>query len=305
MLRRCLVAGVFATTMAILSAACSATGHGTPATDESAISLSALASSMAAVETAAYEISIAGDGEEIFSFDGVIDWPAQAWTVRADISPILPFTSGDATYDMIRQNDTVYAEAPFLRLLGVERDWISIDVTKSPDPAGPAGLITDPADVLDRLARYSAGVERTETASLDGISTVVYRSELEAAKIVGENTAIGEIVGELKIPVSIFVDSDNRIRRTTFELDMAEYREELQRGRYVGAEHVVVTFDYSKFGEPAHIEIPEPANVVDLTRLVEDGVAALEEMGIRVKGGLDELASMLDKLRQDWQSATG
>jgi hypothetical protein len=163
------------------------------------------------------------------------------------------------------------------------KSWIVADTGTSGDLAasglgsllsGPiAGGNDDPADLLASLTAISGSVTKRGTATIRGVPVTEYRVTIDlakaAARVPGWEQAsfkgFAQSLGTGTIPVDVWVDSQNLVRRMQEALHMPG-----ETGTPAGTV-VTQTTDFYDFGVPVRVSAPPAAAVASVSQLITDG----------------------------------
>lgn len=263
-------------------------------------SLTQVANSSASTDTAkfalTFEMSLPG-ADKALSFDaeGGFDTPAKRSQMTIDLSSLAAlmkqfgsslggkFTGdlGDASdwkLEAITDGDVVYLQFPLIaKELPDGKTWVkgsAEDFSKS-DTSGldQFGSLSgmDPRDVFGFLKAVSGSIEAVGSEEVRGVATSHYRATLDPAKLTElvpaeQREALGGVddaarqAGIAELPLDVWVDAENRIRRLSIELDakMPGSDESLQ------ASFVIELYDY---GTPLELELPPADQVADAATL--------------------------------------
>jgi hypothetical protein len=139
---------------------------------------------------------------------------------------------------------------------------------------GPLGAGNgDPADLLASLTAISGSVTKQGTTTIRGVPVTEYRVNIDLAKAAArvpawERTSFKEFaqsLGSGTIPVDVWVDSNNLVRRIREALHMPS-----EPGTPAGTV-VTQTTDFYDFGVPVRVYAPPAAEVASLPQLITDG----------------------------------
>jgi hypothetical protein len=142
--------------------------------------------------------------------------------------------------------------------------------------SGPLGAGNgDPADLLASLTAISGSVTKQGTATIRGVPVTGYRVTIDlakaAAKVPGWERAsfkeFAQSLGAGTIPVDVWVDSQNLVRRMREALPMPS-----GLGAPAGA-LVTQTTDFYDFGVPVRVSAPPAGEVASLPQLIAGGPA--------------------------------
>ena len=139
-------------------------------------------------------------------------------------------------------------------------------------PGLPGAGNGNPADLLASLTAISGSVKKQGTATIGGVPVTQYRVKIDLAKAAArlpdwERSSFQEFtqgLGASTIPVDVWVDSHNLVRRM---------REALPMPSDPGAPKDTVltqTTDFYDFGVPVRVSAPPAAQVASLSQLITD-----------------------------------
>jgi len=226
-------------------------------------------------------MSVAAAGENL-SFSGEADIDNEH--KRVDMTMDLGMLGGEM--QLLMDGGVVYMRSPAFQDAGTE--WVSMDPSKM-DPAAAAQFggfgtgTTDPSAYVGLFAGVF-DVKASGEQDLNGVSTTRYVGTIDLKKVlkgfsdvVGEDAdkatrkQLKEVVKQFealgideKIPFEIWIDGEGLPRRQRITMDF---------GKLVpGAEDasMEMTVDFSDFGKPVHITIPDPSEVTDMTGALAD-----------------------------------
>ena len=228
-----------------------------------------------------FKMSVSGAGESL-SFSGEADVDNEH--KRVDMTMDLGMLGGEM--EILMDDGVMYMRSPVFQDAGT--DWVSMDPSKmdpaaagqfggfgtgTTDPSALVGLFAGVFDVTVSGEQEIKGVPTTHYVGtidlkkvLEGFSDVVgkdadaaTKEQLKAAVTQFESLGIDE-----KIPFEIWIDAEGLPRRQRITMDF---------GKLVpGAEdaNMEMTIDFSDFGKPVHITIPDPSEVTDMTGALGD-----------------------------------
>ena len=230
-----------------------------------------------------------GEGFDL-SMSGAYDLDADAFDMAVDLSGISALVAAEASPSEAEMLGAMLAEPIQLRSIG-ETAWVHLGafgamfgvVAADGDPAwieteaeeaasmttqlgvdGPAS----PIDLLEALTELDATVTEIGSATIRGTETTHYLVSIDldaaAASLPAEQRAELEaelpdgIAGEL--PIELWMDDDDRLRRLVVELDDFESLGLGQDMDDVGS--MLIEFEVYDIGEPVTIERPPAGEVV-------------------------------------------
>jgi hypothetical protein len=225
-------------------------------------------------------------GSERFTFSGQADVDSERQ--RASMSMDLGMLGG--SMDMIVDGGTIYMRSPMFSDVGTE--WVSFDAEAVGAATGSSlgGLGTGSMDPSAYAALFAGAVHVAErgTEEIDGVTTTHYVGTIDLAKAIGGiDDVIGkdagrDLVKQLeeamdqlggmgldRIPFEAWIDGAGRLRRERITMDLGS----MIPG--AGDASMDMTADFSKYGEPIHIDIPARSEVTDMT----DAMAGLDRSG--------------------------
>jgi hypothetical protein len=221
-------------------------------------------------------MSISAAGEDL-SFSGEADIDNEH--KRIEMTMDMGMLGGEM--QIVMDHGVLYMRSPMFQDAGT--DWVSMDPSKmdpaaaaqfggfgagTTDPSAYVGLFAGVFDVKVSGDQEIKGVPTTHYVGtidlkkvLKGFSDVVgedadaaTRKQLKAAVKQFESLGIDE-----KIPFEIWIDGEGLPRRQLITMDFGKL--------LPGAEEasMEMTVDFSDFGKPVDIQIPDPSEVTDMT----------------------------------------
>jgi hypothetical protein len=203
---------------------------------------------------------------------------------RVDMKMDLGMLGGEM--EILMDGGVMYMRSPMFQDAGT--DWVSMDPSKM-DPAAAAQFggfgagTTDPSAFVGLFAGVF-DVKVSGEEELNGVPTTHYVGTIDLKKVLkGFSDVVGkdadaatkkqlkaavkqfESLGiDEKIPFEIWIDAEGLPRRQRITMDF---------GKLVpGAEEasMEMTVDFSDFGKPVDIQIPDPSDVTDMTGALGD-----------------------------------
>jgi hypothetical protein len=204
---------------------------------------------------------------------------------RVDMTMDLGMLGGEM--EILMDGGVMYMRAPMFQDAGT--DWVSMDPSKM-DPAAAAQFggfgagTTDPSAYVGLFAGVF-DVKVSGTQELKGVPTTRYVGTIDLKKVLkGFADVVGKDVDaatkkqlkaavkqfeslgiDEKIPFEIWIDAEGLPRRQRITMDF---------GKLIpGAEEasMEMTVDFSDFGKPVDIQIPDPSEVTDMTGALAGG----------------------------------
>jgi hypothetical protein len=156
------------------------------------------------------------------------------------------------------------------------KSWISLSTGTSDgldsSLSGPFGG-TDPADLLASLTAVSASVTSLGPTTIRGVKVAGFRVDIDPAKAAArlpsrERAGFREFIGSLgsgPIPVDVWVDSQNLVRRVKLSLHLPD-----GEGALAKTQMVEVT-DFYDFGVPVRVSPPPASQIGSMSQLIKSG----------------------------------
>lgn len=156
------------------------------------------------------------------------------------------------------------------------KSWISLGTGTSDgldsSMFGPFGG-TDPADLLASLTAVSASVTSLGPTTIRGVKVTGFRVDIDPAKAAAqapsrERAGFREFIGTLgsgPIPVDVWVDSQNLVRRVKLSLHLPD-------GEGAPAKtQMVEVADFYDFGVPVRVSPPPASQTASMPQLMKSG----------------------------------
>jgi len=242
------------------------------------------------------EMTIPGADEALaFSAEGGFDTPAKRAHLTFDLSSIADLVKsfgagfgGTVTGDLgspedwklevIQDGDIAYIHFPLIaKDLPAGKTWIKGDAKDlSQADAGQMSQFgslagTDPRDVFGLLKAVSGSIEAVGSEKIRGAETSHYRATIDLAKVEqlvpeAQRESLGGIdqtakqAGLTELPLDIWIDADQRVRKLSIDLDAKQPGTEAS----LKAAVVVELYDY---GTPLELDLPPADQVADAATL--------------------------------------
>ncbi len=158
------------------------------------------------------------------------------------------------------------------------KEWVRLDLEKAASLQGLdleqlEGFAkgSDPRQMLDFLRSVSSEVTRIGTEEVRGVETTHYfavvdfrKALADLARTSGEQslfTQFGGFTGALQnLPVDVWVDADNLVRRMNMDLSFAVPGQ--------GEAKASVAMELFDYGQPVSVDVPSASDTVDVSSLV-------------------------------------
>jgi len=247
--------------------------------------IAASSDATAAERTARFVASIDstdGDDRVQVTAEGAVDLQTQNLSLRMDLAGSLGLGSSDAGDSGAGRAEVRVVDGVFYMDLGDLGDeaeeltdgkrWLKLDFS------GLAGMLGDdavssessnPVDGLEALRSVSSDVTEVGTETLRGVETTHYRATIDLAKALADAPAgardgardLLERAGTPTIPVDVWLDAQDRVRKYTMQVDGAAFGSE--------SSSVAVTYEFYDFGAPVDVSAPPADEVADLGSMFE------------------------------------
>jgi hypothetical protein len=242
------------------------------------------------------EMTIPGADKALaFSAVGGFDTPAKRAHMTFDLSAIAELVKsfgagfgGTVTGDLgspedwklevIQDGDTAYIHFPLIAkdlpsgktwIKGDAKDLSQADTGQMSQFGSLAG--TDPRDVFGLLKAVSGSIEAVGREKIRGVETSHYRATIDLAKVEqlvpeAQRKSLGGIdqsakqAGLTELPLDIWIDADQRVRKLSIDLDAKQPGTEAS----LKAAVVVELYDY---GTPLELDLPPADQVADAATL--------------------------------------
>jgi hypothetical protein len=227
-----------------------------------------------------FATSITGAGRTLHMNGlGTVDFQGQAASMTFDVGDLLrgsglPASAGEQ-WTIVTQGLVMYMHAPTLaQQLPGGKEWLKVDVqalAKSHNvDLGQFRQLTqnDPTQMLAYLRAISGKVDKIGTEDVRGVETTHYRAKVDLDKVAAQAPAnlrktfrasiqsLKQGLGTDTIPVDVWVDGDNLVRRLAEHLPVA------------GGGKIDFSVDFYDFGAPVSISPPPASETLDLGQVL-------------------------------------
>jgi LppX_LprAFG lipoprotein len=166
---------------------------------------------------------------------------------------------GSSSIHEVMKDWTIYMSSPlFSRFLPDGKTWMSLDMKKATKAFGvdiTSMSSQSPAQTLEQL-RKSGSVARVGRARIDGAVTTHYRATVDLSKVPNGDKIV-KLTGVRSEPVEVWVDRGGLLRRVQIA-----YSAPAQGS-------VRMQMDFSHYGEPMYVQVPDDAVTFDATKATE------------------------------------
>jgi hypothetical protein len=212
--------------------------------------------------TFAYEIGIQstiGSVDNTVALTGEVDAKTKRSAAHFDIAGM--------ALEMVSDGTTLYLRLPEeARAATGGKPWTKLDLNAIAPGLGALSGDPNPMQSFDQLRKAGTEVEEVGEEEVRGTETTHFRTVLDLTSSLDQlgGAALGDQAEPLRkqlaaVPVDVWLDGDDRIRRQRTTLDLSLPGVPGATGTKVTT--TVEAFDY---GKPVTIEVPEPEDVSDL-----------------------------------------
>ena len=207
------------------------------------------------------EMQMPGTGAPfVMTGSGVEDAKAQ----RAQLTMQVP---GAGELEAVSDGLTMYFRSDMFGSALGGKEWMKLDARRTNESLGvdspPLGQMGQTgADQLKLLEQVSGGVTDEGREQVVGVDATHYSATIDLRNYPGQDLQkLIDVTGQSEIPVNVWIDDDQRVRRVEMELKFAPE---------MGPVKMIV--EYVRFGVPVDIDIPDDDEVFDATDLAIQGL---------------------------------
>jgi hypothetical protein len=180
------------------------------------------------------------------------------------------------TMEMVSDDLTMYMRSDLFAAALGGKEWMKIDMKRATSSfglnLGSSGQVGQSAaeqlrmlravsgDVKEESHEQVAGTDTTHysaTVDMRRYPDVMPEEQREAAR--GGVERLIELTGQSEVPMDVWIDGDERVRRMTWKQSMRQGPVEFKMD---------ITAEYVRFGVPVDIDVPDDGDVFDATDLV-------------------------------------
>ncbi len=239
-------------------------------------------------ETSKLSIDVSSNGTPPINFkgQGAFDYKAQRGRMSIDMSALgLPTGARGGTAEMVMVGDVIYMKLPVDPAELGGRPWVKVDVAAAARQAGVDAQrvrqqfqSNDPTNSLNALRGVSDDVKAVGTEEVRGTETTHYTATVDLNKASQQSPPevrealdqLREQLGTPTFPVDAWIDSDGRLRRQRFSIDLSKIRAPgVASGTVSGV--MTTTVELFDFGTEVDASEPPPDQVSDLMSLLQQG----------------------------------
>jgi hypothetical protein len=235
------------------------------------------------------------DKKLAFSAEGGFDTPAKRSQMSVDLSSVAELMKGFASgfggtvtgdlgspedwkLEVIQDGDVAYVHFPLIaKQLPTGKTWVKGDAkTLSSADTGQLKQFgslagTDPRDIFGMLKAVSGSIEAVGTDEIRGVETSHYKATIDTAKLeqlvpAAQRQSLGGLdqsvqqSGLSEVPIEIWVDSEQRVRKLSIDVDAKQPGSPMS----MKASLVAELYDY---GKALDLDLPPADQVADAATL--------------------------------------
>ena len=189
--------------------------------------------------------------------------------------------------EMRQIGETVYMKMPdeFAAQVSGSKPWVRVDLDTlygQQYGAVQGGAAGDPTRQLEYLRGVSDSVEKIGEERVRGVPTTRYRAILdlneEAAGVKGADQELVKGLGTSKLPVEVWVDEENRVRRYALDVSVPMPENAASQDASQGDDglRTRMVIEYYDFGTPVDVQAPPQDQTMDGSKLLAEGQAATQ-----------------------------
>jgi hypothetical protein len=213
---------------------------------------------------------------------GVVDFSGAASSMTMEMP-------GMGGFEMRQVENTIYMKVPegLAAQMSGAKPWVEMDLDAvSGHQSGVnlgqmrSGVAQDPADQLEYLRGVSESVEKVGEEQVRGTQTTRYRATIDLKKAAQEGPEAREAydeaietLGASKLPVEVWLDEQNRIRRFAMNLTVPvpENAASPNASREDATMRTQTVAEYYDFGVPVDVQAPPQDQTMDGSKLLAGG----------------------------------
>jgi hypothetical protein len=212
------------------------------------------------------EMELPGQGAPVeMTGNGVVDTEG----LRGHMTMTVP---GIGEMETVADGFTMYMRSYLLGPALGGKEWMKVDLKRTSESMGVdlsslEQMGQGSTDQLKLLEKVSGDVSEAGRDTVTGVEATHYKVTLDLRKYPGQNPEkLIELIGQSEIPMDVWVDDQQRVRRMEWEQTIRKNGMEMK---------LSITSEYVRFGVPVEIDIPDESEVFDATDLA---AGALEQL---------------------------
>lgn len=219
---------------------------------------------------------------------GVVDFSGAASSMTMEMP-------GMGGFEMRQVENTIYMKVPeeFAAQTSGAEPWVEMDLDAVSRQQGSvnlrqmqSGVAHDPTDQLEYLRGVSESVEKVGKEQVRGTQTTRYRATIDLKKAAAQDDPEAreaydetiEMLGASKLPVEVWLDGQNRIRRLAMNLTVPvpENAASPNASRGDATMRTQTVAEYYDFGVPVDVQAPPSEETMDGSKLLAGGRPAAQ-----------------------------
>ncbi len=211
---------------------------------------------------------------------GVMDFSGAASSMTMEMF-------GMGGFEMRQVENTIYMKVPeeFAAQMSGAKPWMEMDLDVVSEQQNGVnlgqmqpGVAQDPTGQLEYLRGVSESVEKVGKEQVRGTQTTRYRATIDLKKAAAQEGPEAreaydetiEMLGASKLPVGVWLDDQNRIRRFAMNLTvpMPENAASPNAPREDATMRTQTVVEYYDFGVPVDVQAPPPEQTMDGSKLL-------------------------------------
>ena len=164
--------------------------------------------------------------------------------------------------DLVQDDLTTYMRSDAFSTLGGGKEWMKMDLEEIGSSMGldmsEIPTVQTASDQLRMLEATSDGITEHGTETVRGDETTHYSATVDVERM-PNGERIAELSGLEEMPVDVWIDGEDRIRRM-------EVKQDMNAGGVQMSMHIAV--EYVRFGVPVDVDVPDDDEVFDVSELV-------------------------------------
>ena len=206
--------------------------------------------------------------------EGIFDFQSRRGEMKMEMSGSDPALASMGTMEMVLDGTVIYMRGGvFDPMLPPGKTWLSFDLQTMGEQMGIdfSQLMQSQSDPVQGI-EYLAGatdVQEVGTEKIRGVDTTHYEAIIDYEALAGEKPELAEtldrvveMLGESRVPVEVWLDDDDLVRKMVMEMPMPEM------GAQTG--DMMYAMEFYDYGTPVEIEVPNPDSAVDVLELQEE-----------------------------------
>lgn len=195
-----------------------------------------------------------------FSGEGVMDFDEEVGRMEMELPAM-----GTATQTIFHEG-TVYTQIP--TGAGGEEQWIRHEGGRAATP----GMDGDPIGMVEVVEAAEGDIEELGDDEIRGVAVDGFAFTVAGSELAQGDDEVPQGMGDLDVPMEVWLDGDDRVRRLVMELDtgavMQSGTDESADGQQDGPGTVgdmatlTVTMEFFDFGTDVDVELPADEDVI-------------------------------------------